>query len=120
FGNLEVSSPRWVHCACRPYETRTFSPLADLLTEHCSPRACKIGRQNRDPAQIKPHGTTRIRYGHVEGQTFDREFIRKTQAISRHYHQIRYTRRQFPRRCLSRRFCHLAQLMIRPSSFTSI
>ena len=37
FGNLELSSPRWFHCACQPHETRTFSPLADLLTEHCSP-----------------------------------------------------------------------------------
>jgi hypothetical protein len=37
FGNLEVSSPRWFHCACQPHATRTFSPLADLLTEHCSP-----------------------------------------------------------------------------------
>jgi hypothetical protein len=37
FGNLELSSPRWFPCDCQPHETRTFSPLADLLTEHCSP-----------------------------------------------------------------------------------
>lgn len=36
FGNLELSSPRWFHCACQPHATRTFSPLAALLTEHCS------------------------------------------------------------------------------------
>jgi hypothetical protein len=37
FGNLEFSSPRWFQCTCQSHETRTFSPLADLLTEHCSP-----------------------------------------------------------------------------------
>lgn len=37
FGNLEFPSPRWFRCDCQPHETRTFSPLADLLTEHCSP-----------------------------------------------------------------------------------
>jgi hypothetical protein len=37
FGNLEFPSPRWFQCACQPHETRTFSPLAELLTEHCSP-----------------------------------------------------------------------------------
>ena len=37
FGNLEFPSPRWFQCTCQPHETRTFSPLAELLTEHCSP-----------------------------------------------------------------------------------
>jgi len=37
FGNLEFSSPRWFQCDCQPHETRTFSPLAGLLTGHCSP-----------------------------------------------------------------------------------
>ena len=37
FGNLEFPSPRWFQCTCQPHETRTFSPLADLLTGHCSP-----------------------------------------------------------------------------------
>lgn len=37
FGNLDFASPRWFQCACQPHETRTFSPLAELLTEHCSP-----------------------------------------------------------------------------------
>ncbi len=37
FGNLKFSSPRWFHCDCQPHESRTFSPLAELLTEHCSP-----------------------------------------------------------------------------------
>jgi len=37
FGNLEFASPRWLQCDCQTHETRTFSPLANLLTEHCSP-----------------------------------------------------------------------------------
>jgi hypothetical protein len=37
FGNLVFPSPRWFQCTCQPHETRTFSPLAELLTEHCSP-----------------------------------------------------------------------------------
>ncbi len=37
FGNLELSGPRWFQCACQPHETRTFSPLANLLTERSSP-----------------------------------------------------------------------------------
>ena len=37
FGNLEFPSPRWFQCACQPHETRTFSPLANLIPEHCSP-----------------------------------------------------------------------------------
>jgi hypothetical protein len=37
FGNLEISSPRLFQCACQPHETRTFSLLANLFTEHCSP-----------------------------------------------------------------------------------
>ena len=37
FGNLAFPSPRWFHCTCQSHETRTFSPLGDLLTEHCSP-----------------------------------------------------------------------------------
>ena len=39
FGNLKLKSPRWKHCGCNPYphETKSFSPLAELLTEHVSP-----------------------------------------------------------------------------------
>jgi len=37
FGNLKLSSPRWFNCTCQPHQTRTFTPLAKLLTEHCSP-----------------------------------------------------------------------------------
>jgi hypothetical protein len=37
FGNLKFASPRWFQCPCQPHETRTFSPLANLLTEHCTP-----------------------------------------------------------------------------------
>lgn len=39
FGNLKLKSPRWKHCGCNPYphETKSFNPLAELLTEHVSP-----------------------------------------------------------------------------------
>jgi len=31
FGNLELCSPRWNHCGCRPNPAKTFSPLLELL-----------------------------------------------------------------------------------------
>jgi len=37
FGNLKIPSPRWFQCNCQPHKTRTFSPLVDLLSDHCSP-----------------------------------------------------------------------------------
>jgi len=37
FGNLEVQSPRLFHCQCQVHEAHTFSPLAELLTEHLAP-----------------------------------------------------------------------------------
>ncbi len=37
FGNLTLNSPRFHHCACRPRQAKTFSPLAELLPEHTSP-----------------------------------------------------------------------------------
>jgi hypothetical protein len=37
FGQLTVRSPRLHHCACRPHETETFSPLAELLPNRTLP-----------------------------------------------------------------------------------
>ena len=37
FGQLTVRSPRLHHCACRPHETKTFSPLAELLPNRTLP-----------------------------------------------------------------------------------
>jgi hypothetical protein len=37
FGNVEIDSPRWSHCACRPNPVKTFSPVAELLAERVSP-----------------------------------------------------------------------------------
>jgi hypothetical protein len=37
FGNIGIDSPRWSHCPCQPHETKTFSPLSELLTEHVAP-----------------------------------------------------------------------------------
>src|SRR5580700_814647 len=37
FGQLTVRSPRLHHCVCRPHDTKTFSPLAELLPNHTLP-----------------------------------------------------------------------------------
>ena len=37
FGQLTVRSPRMHHCGCRPHETKTFSPLTELLPNHTLP-----------------------------------------------------------------------------------
>jgi hypothetical protein len=37
FGQLTVRSPRLHHCACRPRETKMFSPLAELLPNRTLP-----------------------------------------------------------------------------------
>ena len=37
FGQLTVRSPRLHHCACQPHETKTFSPLAEILPNHTLP-----------------------------------------------------------------------------------
>ncbi|MBJ7605359.1 MAG: ISKra4 family transposase, partial [Candidatus Dormibacteraeota bacterium] len=37
FGILRLPSPRWYRCRCRPAETQTFSPLAELLPERTTP-----------------------------------------------------------------------------------
>lgn len=37
FGNVKIDSPRWNHCPCQPQETKTFSPVAELLSERVSP-----------------------------------------------------------------------------------
>ena len=37
FGALSLTSPRFHRCCCRPGESKTFSPLTTLLTEHTSP-----------------------------------------------------------------------------------
>jgi len=37
FGHLKVKSSRLHHCGCRPHQSKTFSPLADLLPEHTTP-----------------------------------------------------------------------------------
>lgn len=37
FGKVELPNPRWHHCPCQPQPTKTFRPMADLLTEPISP-----------------------------------------------------------------------------------
>lgn len=37
FGKLRLQSLRLYHCACQPHSTRTFSPVAQLLSERTAP-----------------------------------------------------------------------------------
>jgi hypothetical protein len=37
FGTLRLASPRWLHCLCSRQMTRTFRPLAALLSERTTP-----------------------------------------------------------------------------------
>ena len=37
FGTLSLTSPRFHRCGCQPGESKTFSPMTALLTEHTSP-----------------------------------------------------------------------------------
>jgi hypothetical protein len=37
FGNVPLASPRFYRCRCQPADNTTFSPLAELLTEHTAP-----------------------------------------------------------------------------------
>src|SRR4051812_31403536 len=37
FGNVALASPRFYRCRCQPADSKTFSPLAELFTEHTAP-----------------------------------------------------------------------------------
>jgi hypothetical protein len=37
FGKVTVASPRLLHCDCQPHDTRSFSPLAQVLPERTTP-----------------------------------------------------------------------------------
>ena len=37
FGHVPLASPRFYRCRCHPADSRTFSPLAELFTEHTAP-----------------------------------------------------------------------------------
>jgi len=37
FGNVALASSRFYRCRCHPADSTTFSPLADLFTEHTAP-----------------------------------------------------------------------------------
>jgi hypothetical protein len=37
FGHVPLASPRFYRCRCHPADSQTFSPLAELLTEHTAP-----------------------------------------------------------------------------------
>src|SRR5689334_18132600 len=37
FGTVPLASPRFHQCGCHPTDSKTVSPLAELLTEHIAP-----------------------------------------------------------------------------------
>ena len=37
FGHVALASPRFYRCRCHPADSQTFSPLAELFTEHTAP-----------------------------------------------------------------------------------
>ena len=37
FGKMTIPSPRFLYCDCQPHETKSFSPLAQLLPERTTP-----------------------------------------------------------------------------------
>ena len=37
FGHVPLASPRFYRCRCHPLDSQTFSPLAELFTEHTAP-----------------------------------------------------------------------------------
>ena len=37
FGNVNLSSARFYRCGCQPVDSKTFSPLTELFTEHVAP-----------------------------------------------------------------------------------
>src|SRR3954453_21713805 len=37
FGHVPLASPRFYRCRCHPADSQTFSPLAELFTEHTAP-----------------------------------------------------------------------------------
>ena len=37
FGKMAIPSPRLVYCDCQPHESKSFSPLAQLLPERTTP-----------------------------------------------------------------------------------
>ncbi len=42
FGKLSLRSPRWHECACQPHTKTSFSPIAEVLTEHIAPELCYL------------------------------------------------------------------------------
>jgi hypothetical protein len=37
FGDLKLKGQRYYHCECQPNQTKTFSPIAELISERTAP-----------------------------------------------------------------------------------
>ncbi len=49
FGNIELRIPRLFQCPCQPRDTKTCSPLGQLLSEHTSPELLYMGNEWASP-----------------------------------------------------------------------
>jgi transposase len=50
FGKVTVASPRLRHCDCHPHETKSFSPLAQVVPERTTPGA--LSRRHIHPERV--------------------------------------------------------------------
>ena len=47
FGHVALASPRFYRCACQPAASTTFSPLAELFTDHTTLELCASAWKSR-------------------------------------------------------------------------
>jgi hypothetical protein len=55
FGDIPIQSPRFYHCACHPADSKTFSPLTALFSEHVAPELLYLETKW---ASLVPFGVT--------------------------------------------------------------
>src|SRR5450755_196269 len=81
FGKLTLSSPRLYTCSCQPQKTRSWSPVAALLSERSTPELlCQEVRW----ASLLSYGVT----VKLLGDLLPMEHQLSTSTISRHVHQV--------------------------------
>ena len=89
FGRLRLESPRWHHCRCRPQPRKTFSPLAEILSERTTPELLYLetkfaslmsyGLSARLLGELLPlgrrlHATTIRRHTHKMAERLERDW----------------------------------------------
>ena len=51
FGHVPLASPRFYRCRCHPADSQTFSPLAELFTEHTAPELLYLESRWASPGE---------------------------------------------------------------------